>query len=81
MLEGGGRTPIVRPDDLHGMGFSMITYLTSIIFRVTRAIEKALDELKAGSLHLKGEGVGFEQYEEILGLSEWSQIETKYGKG
>ena len=78
MLEGGGRTPIVPPEQLHGMGFTMVLYPTSVIFRVTRAIMNALEAVKAGRLHLEGEGVDFAQYEEIVGLPFWARLEADY---
>ncbi len=80
MLE-GGITPLLTPAELHAMGFAMVTYATSLIFRATRTIEKALDEMKAGRLDLEGEGVNFKEFEEIVGLPAWAAIEEEYGKG
>ena len=41
MLE-GGRTPLLTPAELHALGFAMVAYPTSLIFRVARTLEKAL---------------------------------------
>src|ERR671936_57391 len=40
MLE-DGRTPLIAPDELFRMGFAMVAYPTTLIFRVARTIEKA----------------------------------------
>ena len=80
MLEGGGKTPWLSPEELHGLGFAMILYPTTILFRVTRAIERALEDLKAGRQMAAGEGVDFQHYEEIVGLPEWRAIEDRFGR-
>ena len=50
MVEGGGRTPVLPPRELYRLGFAMVAYPTSLIFRVARAIENALADLKHGRL-------------------------------
>jgi 2-methylisocitrate lyase-like PEP mutase family enzyme len=74
MLE-GGRTPLLAPAELFRLGYSMIAYPTTLIFRVARTIEKALADLKSGTLDLAGEGVDFEQFKEITGFAEWAAVE------
>jgi 2-methylisocitrate lyase-like PEP mutase family enzyme len=78
MFEGGGRTPWLSPGELHELGFSMILFPTTLIFRVTRALERALDDLKAGRPMPPEEGVDLETYEEIVGLPEWEGIEERF---
>jgi 2-methylisocitrate lyase-like PEP mutase family enzyme len=78
MLE-GGRTPLVPPAELFRLGFAMVAYPTSLIFRVTRTIEKALVDLKAGRLTLDGEGVGFEAFKDIVGFKSWAETEDRFG--
>jgi 2-methylisocitrate lyase-like PEP mutase family enzyme len=78
MLE-GGRTPLVPPAELFRLGFAMVAYPTSLIFRVTRTIEKALADLKAGHLTLDGEGVGFEAFKDIVGFKPWADTEDRFG--
>src|SRR5205085_2261996 len=48
LMEGGGRLPWLPPEEIKGYGFSMILYPTTVVFRVARAIERALAGLKAG---------------------------------
>ena len=75
MLE-GGRTPLTDPRELKSMGFSMIAYPTSLIFRVARTIEKALADLAAGRLALEGEGVDFAAFKAITGFEDWVKWEN-----
>ncbi|MET0631605.1 MAG: isocitrate lyase/PEP mutase family protein, partial [Xanthobacteraceae bacterium] len=75
MLEGGGRTPMLPPPELFRLGFAMVAYPTSLIFRVTRTIERALAELKAGTLTIENEGVDFETFKEITGFARWAEAE------
>jgi 2-methylisocitrate lyase-like PEP mutase family enzyme len=77
MLE-GGRTPLLPPAELHAMGFAMVAYPTSLIFRVTHAIEKALADMKAARLSLAGEGVGFEEFKKVVGYDAWSKVEDQF---
>src|SRR5262249_57417135 len=48
MVEGGGRPPVLPPEELYRLGFAMVAYPTTLIFRVARAIETALADLKDG---------------------------------
>ncbi len=81
MLEGGGVTPILAPKDLHAMGFAMVLYPTSLLFRLTRTIERVLADMLAQRLTFEGEGVTFDEFEEVVGLPAWKHIEQEYGKG
>jgi 2-methylisocitrate lyase-like PEP mutase family enzyme len=78
MLE-GGRTPLLAPAELQAMGFAMVAYPTSLIFRVAHAVEKALADMKAGRLSLAGEGVGFEGFKAIVDYDGWAAVEGKFG--
>jgi 2-methylisocitrate lyase-like PEP mutase family enzyme len=78
MLEGGGKTPWVEPKELYRLGFSMILYPTSILFRVARTIEHALNALKAGRPMSTEEGVDFEEFEAIVDLPAWVEIDSKF---
>jgi 2-methylisocitrate lyase-like PEP mutase family enzyme len=77
MLE-GGRTPLVPPAELQAMGFAVVAYPTSLIFRVTHTVEKALADMKAGRLSLEGEGVGFEGFKSVVGYDTWSDVENRF---
>jgi 2-methylisocitrate lyase-like PEP mutase family enzyme len=76
MVEGGGRTPVLPPSELYRLGFAMVAYPTSLIFRVARAIENALADLKAGRPAGK-DGVDFETFKDITSLAHWADVEQR----
>ena len=78
ILEGGGRTPWKDPKDLHALGYSMILYPTTVIFRVTRAIQKAVEDLRAGRPMPMDDAVTFEAYESMLRLPQWADLEDYF---
>jgi 2-methylisocitrate lyase-like PEP mutase family enzyme len=78
MLEGGGQTPVLPPKDLLALGFNMIAYPTTLIFRVARTIEKALADIKAGQPAGSNDGVTFTEFKDITNYNEWARIEDTY---
>jgi 2-methylisocitrate lyase-like PEP mutase family enzyme len=81
MFEGDKETPWVTPKDLKKLGFSMILYPTTVLFRAVRTIERALDDLKRGKQTPSGEGVDMTEYERIVGLPHWAEIENRFQHG
>jgi 2-methylisocitrate lyase-like PEP mutase family enzyme len=77
MLE-GGQTPVLPPAELKAMGFAIVAYPTSVIFRVARTIEKALADIKAGQPGASGDSVDFAGFKDITRYEHWAQIEDKY---
>lgn len=59
----------------------MILYPTTVLFRLTKAIERALSDLKAGEPMKKEDAVDLDEFEEIVGLPAWQQIEKTFQKG
>ena len=78
LLEGGGKTPILPPAELHLMGFNMILYPTTVLFRMVRAIERAMRDLNQGKPMPAKEGCSMEEFEEIVDLNRWATIELQY---
>lgn len=78
ILEDGGKTPWVSPKELKEMGYSMILYPTTVIFQVTKTIERALRQLKAGKPVLKDQAVNMDQFMEIVDLPYWKAIEEQF---
>jgi 2-methylisocitrate lyase-like PEP mutase family enzyme len=78
MVEGGGQTPVLPPDELYRLGFNMVAYPTTLIFRVARTVEKALADLKAGKPAADSELVDFAGFKDITGFAEWTRIEESY---
>jgi 2,3-dimethylmalate lyase len=77
ILENGGKTPWVSPDEMYAMGFNIILYPTTLLFRQTRTIMRALDDLKAGRPMPKQEAVSMMEFEEIVDIAYWKSIEEK----
>jgi len=78
MLEGGGQTPVLPPRELKALGFAMAAYPTTLIFRVARTIERALNDIKAGQPIGNNDGVNFAEFKDITNYSEWARIEDEY---
>jgi 2-methylisocitrate lyase-like PEP mutase family enzyme len=81
MMEGGGQLAWLPPEEVHGYGFQMILYPTTVLFRVTRAIERSLAALKAGKPMAEGDAVDLDGFEEIVGLSGWEEVEKRFKTG
>jgi len=77
ILEGGGKTPWVPPQEMHALGFNMILYPTSLLFRQTRAVQRALEDLKAGRPMPQEDAVSMMQFEKIVDIVYWKTIEQK----
>ena len=77
MLE-NGRTPILSPAELGEIGFAMVSYPVTMIFRIVKTMQQALKDLQEGKLNLEGEGIGFDEFKEIIGFKEWSLLDEKY---
>jgi 2-methylisocitrate lyase-like PEP mutase family enzyme len=80
MLEGGGQTPVLPPRELKALGFAMAAYPTTLIFRVARTIERALNDIKAGKPISNNDGVNFAEFKDITNYNEWARIEDTYGR-
>ena len=78
MVEGGGQTPVLPPDELQRLGFNMVAYPTTLIFRVARTVEKALAAMKAGKPADTSQLVDFAGFKDITGFADWTQVEESY---
>ena len=57
----------------------MILYPTTVLFQVTRAIERGLAALKMGKPMAEGNAVDLDTFEEVVGMPGWEQIEQQFG--
>jgi 2-methylisocitrate lyase-like PEP mutase family enzyme len=78
LLEGGGKTPILSPPEMHQMGFNMLLYPTTVLFRYVRGIDRALRDLKAGKRMPPHEACDMDEFEDIVDMKRWVSIETNY---
>ncbi len=63
------------------MGFQMVTYPATVLFRVTKMTQRALRDLKDGWPLPRDDSVDFETFEKIVDKDLWAGIEARFGKG
>jgi 2-methylisocitrate lyase-like PEP mutase family enzyme len=80
ILEGGGETPWLSPEEFGKLGFSMLLYPTTILFRLTHCIQQSLDRLYNGKPMQEDEAVTMKQFEKIVDMDYWLAIEKKFGE-
>ena len=78
MMEGGGETPWHPPGELAEMGYSMILYPTSILFRAARAMQNAVADLRAGRRMDIREAMTKDEFMQLVGLEYWQSVESKF---
>src|SRR5437764_936978 len=69
ILEGGGKTPWIPPEEMHALGFNMLLYPTTLLFRETKAVLRALEDLKAGRPMPEDESVTMLQFEKFVDIA------------
>jgi carboxyvinyl-carboxyphosphonate phosphorylmutase len=79
MIEGGA-TPINSANDLYRIGFKIILYPLSVLFANTYATMNILNELKKSGTtkKLKNSVVNFDQFNELVDLKKFRNMEKKY---
>jgi 2-methylisocitrate lyase-like PEP mutase family enzyme len=80
MMEGGGETPWHPPQEFAEMGYSMILYPTSVIFRAARAMERAVADLRAGRRLDMNEAMTKDEFMRLVGLEYWQNVEKEFGR-
>ena len=78
-----GKTPLLSSTELQEMGYAMVVFPLGALFAAARAIGetyRALFEQKTTAGHA-GAMVGFHEFEEIVGVPEWRELEGRYGVG
>src|SRR4051812_21490728 len=78
VLENGGKTPWLSPKEFGRLGFTMILYPTTLLFRATRAIQLAAKDLRDGKELDKKQSVDMKRFEKIVELKHWQEIEKKF---
>jgi 2-methylisocitrate lyase-like PEP mutase family enzyme len=79
MFEGDQETPWLTPSELQSLGFSMILYPTTLLFRAVSAIQQGLADLQQGKPTAQAQGVGLQEYERIVDLPRWATVEKRFG--
>jgi 2-methylisocitrate lyase-like PEP mutase family enzyme len=79
LMEGSGKRPWLPPEEIHAYGFQMIMYPTTVLFQMTRAIERALGNLEAGKPMAETSAADLDAFEEIVGMPGWQEVEEGFG--
>jgi 2-methylisocitrate lyase-like PEP mutase family enzyme len=78
VLENGGKTPWLSPEEFAAMGFAMVLYPTTILFRATKAIQLAAANLRRGQPLDKSASVDMAEFEKVIDLAYWQKIEKEF---
>jgi 2-methylisocitrate lyase-like PEP mutase family enzyme len=78
MMEGGGKTPWHPPREFAEMGYSMILYPTSVIFRAARAMERAIADLREGRRMAVEDAMTKDEFMKLVGLEHWQEVEKTF---
>jgi 2-methylisocitrate lyase-like PEP mutase family enzyme len=74
----GGRTPILRPEELRSLGFEWVVYPITALLAAARAMESAYAALRAkGTSEASGPMMAFEELTDLLGLPELRALEER----
>jgi 2-methylisocitrate lyase-like PEP mutase family enzyme len=78
VLENGGKTPWLAPGEFGDMGYTMLLYPTTILFRAAHATRKAAEDLRAGRPLDREQAVDMDDFEKIVELKHWQEIEKSF---
>ena len=76
MLEDGD-TPMLSPAELGRLGFAMVAYPTSLIFRIAHTMREALQAMRTGQLTGAPPELGFDAFKRIVGFEQWAAVEER----
>ena len=72
----GGVTPILDPETLGNMGFSVIVYPSTILNRVVRAIQDGLESISQGEYKAEEQALTVKDLAELFGMDKWTEIDN-----
>ena len=68
----------MKPADLHAVGYNIVIYGITLLMRIIRTTQLALEDLRSERLELVGSDVSFQEYMRIVDLDRWSAIESRF---
>lgn len=77
----GGLTQILKPEELHQLGFKVIVYGIDLLMYITKTMRLALEDIRSGRFALQGTGATFPEYLSAVGYDDWADIENRHGNG
>ena len=78
LLERGGVTPWLSPSDFHELGYAMVLYPTTLLFRLVRSIERALIDLRTARPLNEENSIDMRRFEDLVELKHWAEIEDRF---
>jgi len=81
MLEGGGKTPILPPEELEAMGFKLVAYPMSLLAVSVQAMELALEGLRNGRIPSDSAMPSFTELQAVVGFPGYFQEAGRYATG
>ncbi len=72
----GGRTPILDPKTLGGMGYSVIVYPSTILNRVVRAIQEGLEVISEGRFKAEEKPMTVKDLAQLFNIDKWIEIDS-----
>ena len=72
---------MISAAELLEMGFSMVGYPTSLLFRIVKTMQRALIELATGAPRTSGDVLSFDEYKALIGMPQWGEIENRFRAG
>ncbi|MCH8994638.1 MAG: carboxyvinyl-carboxyphosphonate phosphorylmutase, partial [Chloroflexi bacterium] len=79
MIE-GGKTPLLSSAELRELGYKMVVYPLSALFSAAKAVEETYRALFAehSTAARQDAMVSLGQFEEIIGVPAWQELERRY---
>lgn len=75
----GGKTPVLSPDRLAALGFTMAAYPFALLSSSIAAYDRALAALQNGDAEPAGLELDFAELQRRVGFEEYWQEEARYG--
>ncbi len=76
----GGRTPNLTTEELEKLGFAIAIYCTGPLYVAAKAVKDYLRELKIKKTTVRkyADMIPFKEFNELIGLPEYRDLEKKY---
>jgi 2-methylisocitrate lyase-like PEP mutase family enzyme len=77
-MAAGGKTPILPREELASMGFSIVLYAGTLLFRAAKAMQDTISVLKIGHIETEDHYLSFNEMTDIFGLPKWIEVDEKF---
>ena len=79
MIE-GGKTPLLSSAELRELGYKLVVYPLSALFSAAKAVEDTYRTLfeDQSTVSRQSAMLSFEEFEEVIGVPAWRELESRY---